>query len=54
MKANKFQTCMTVGGNKIYYQGDISTLTADLEIAKLLFNSVLSRTNVKIYDLGPY
>ena len=53
MKANPFRTRMTVGGNKINYQGDVGTPTAHLETAKLLFNSVLSRPGAKfmIIDL---
>ena len=51
MKANKFQTRMTVRGNKIHYQGDVGTPTAHLETAKLLFNSVLSRANAKFITL---
>ena len=43
MKENKHRPRITVGGNKINYQGDAGTPTAHLETAKLLFNSVASR-----------
>ena len=42
---------MTVGSNKINYQGDIGTPTAHLETAKLLFNRVLSRSGAKFITL---
>jgi len=35
----------TVGGDRVEYDGDVSTKTADLITAKLLFNSVLSTPN---------
>ncbi len=35
----------TVGSNRVEYDGDVSTKTADLITAKLLFNSVLSTPN---------
>jgi len=35
----------TVGGDRVEYDGDISTKTTDLITAKLLFNSVLSTPN---------
>ncbi|KAI2493168.1 Reverse transcriptase (RNA-dependent DNA polymerase) [Fragilaria crotonensis] len=37
----------TVGGDKVDYPFDVSTKTADLTTAKLLFNSVLSTPNAK-------
>jgi hypothetical protein len=37
----------TVGGILIQYEGNVSTPTADLTPAKLLFNSVLSTPNAK-------
>ena len=42
---------MTVGGNKIQYDGDVGTPTAHLETAKLLLNSVLSRTDAKFMTI---
>jgi len=41
-KANPRRVRWTVGGDKVDYPFDVSTKTADLTTAKLLFNSVLS------------
>jgi hypothetical protein len=41
----------TVGGNLIDYPGDVSTTTARLTTAKLLFNSVLSTPNTKFMTM---
>ena len=41
-KTEPDRTRITVGGNLIDYPGDVSTRTADLTTAKLLFNSVVS------------
>eukprot|EP00804_Cyclotella_cryptica_P017134 CCRYP_003352-RA/>CCRYP_003352-RA protein AED:0.42 eAED:0.42 QI:0/-1/0/1/-1/1/1/0/165 len=35
-------TCITIGGNRICYPGDVGTKTAPLELVKLMINSVLS------------
>ncbi len=35
-------TCFVVGGNKINYPGEVATPTAEMLVAKLLFNSVIS------------
>lgn len=51
MKANKHCTRITVGGNKITYDGDVGTPTTHLETAKLLFNSVLSRPNARFMTI---
>ncbi len=44
-KANLHRVRWTAGGDKIDYPFDVSTKTADLSTAKLLFNSVLSTPN---------
>jgi hypothetical protein len=46
-KENPFRVRWTVGGNLIEYPGDVSTKTAGLIDAKLLFNSVISTPNAK-------
>ena len=46
-KVEIHRTRLTVGGNLINFPGDITTPTADLITAKLIFNSVLSTKNVK-------
>ena len=51
MKTNENRTKVTVGGNKITCNGDVETPTAQLETAKLLFNSVTSRPNAKFMTL---
>ena len=45
LKPNKpevHRTRLTVGGDKIHYPGDVGTPTADLTLAKIHFNSVIS------------
>ena len=37
-----------MGGNLIHFPGDVTTPTADLITAKLIFNSVLSTKNAKL------
>ena len=44
-KAETHRTKLTVGVNLINFHGDVTTPTADLITAKLIFNSVLS-TNI--------
>ena len=41
-KAETHCTRLNVGGNLINFPGDVTTPTADLITAKLIFNSVLS------------
>jgi hypothetical protein len=50
-KAEVKQTRLTVGGNLIDYPGDISTKTAGLITAKVLFNSVISTPNAKFMGI---
>ncbi len=38
----KRDTSNVVGGNKINYPGEVTTPTAEMLVAKLLFNSVIS------------
>ena len=46
-KSNPNRTCITIGGNRITFTGDVGTPTASLELAKLVFNRVLSRLSAK-------
>ena len=46
-KRNPNRTRITIGGNRINFPSDIGTPTASLELAKLVFNSVLSRPGAK-------
>jgi hypothetical protein len=41
----------TVGGNLIQYDGNVSSPTADLTTAKLIFNSVLSTPDAKFMTI---
>ena len=43
-KDNPHRVRWTVGGDRVDYPGDVSTKTAALTTAKLLFNSVISTT----------
>ena len=46
-KANPRRVGITVGGDRLNYPFDISTRTAGLSTAKILFNSVVSTPNAK-------
>ena len=46
-KSETHQTRLTVGGNLINFHGDVTTPTADLITAKLIFHIVLS-TKMKL------
>jgi hypothetical protein len=46
-KAVPFRVRWTVGGDRVDYQGEVTTPTADLTTAKILFNSVVSTPNAK-------
>ena len=46
-KAETHRIRLTVGGNLINFPVDVTTPTADLITAKLVFNSVLSKINAK-------
>jgi hypothetical protein len=50
-KEKKHRIRYTVGGNLIEYAGDVSTKTADLKTAKLIFNSVISTINARFMTL---
>ena len=52
MKKDKHGRRMTVGGNNTKHEGGgVGTPTAHLEIAKMLFNSVLSRKHAKFMTI---
>ena len=50
-KANPHRVRWTVGGDKIDYPFEVSTKTADLTTAKLLFNSVLSTPQARFFGI---
>ena len=45
-KAEPNRTRFTVGGDRINYPGEVATPTADMLVAKILFNSVISTKGV--------
>ena len=55
-KAETNRTKLTVGGNLINFPGDVTTPTADLIMAKLIFNIVLSpkNTNFMCADIANF
>ena len=46
-KEDPNRTQINIGGNRIYYPGDVGTPTASLKFFKILINSVLSRTGAR-------
>ncbi len=50
-KESPFRTRLTVGGDRVNYPGDVGTPTADLLLAKIMFNSVVSTKNAKFMTL---
>ena len=46
-KDKKNRTRLVVGGNRINYPGDVGTPTADMLLAKIIFNSVISTKGAK-------
>ena len=45
------RTRFTVGGDKINYPGEVATPTADMLVAKMLFNSVISTPGAKFMTM---
>ena len=50
-KEEKEQTRITVGGDKLEYQGEVSTKTAWLTTIKLLINSVISLAGARFMTI---
>jgi hypothetical protein len=50
-KAEPNRTRFTVGGDKINYPGDVATPTAEMLVAKILFNSVISTPGAKFMTM---
>jgi hypothetical protein len=48
---NPHLVCFTVGGNQIVYPGNISTKTAGLATAKILFNSAISTDDARFMTM---
>ena len=45
LKDEKYRVCLTVGGDKLEFVGDASSVAASLSTVKLLLNSVISTEN---------
>jgi hypothetical protein len=41
----------TIGGDQINYPGEVGTPTAEMLVAKLLFNSIISTPNAKFMTI---
>ena len=50
-KAEQHRTRFTVGGDRINYPGEVATPTAEMLVAKLLFNSVISTEGAKFMTM---
>ena len=50
------RTGITIGGNQIFFPGNVGTPTASLELVKLVFNCVLSRPGAKFasFDISNF
>ena len=50
-KVEPNQTRFTVGGDRIIYSGEVATPTADMLVAKMLFNSVISTKDTRFMTM---
>jgi hypothetical protein len=50
-KAEPNQTRFTVGGDRINYPGKVATPTAEMLVAKMLFNSIISRKGARFMTM---
>ena len=50
-KAEPNRTRFTVGGDRIIYSGEVATPTADMLVAKMLFNSVISTKDTRFMTM---
>ena len=50
-KKEKERTIFVVGGDRINYPGEVATPTADMLVAKLLFNSLISTRDAKFMTM---
>ena len=51
-KAETHQTQFVVGGNRINYPGKVATPTAEMLVAKILFNSVISTHGARFMTMN--
>ncbi len=50
-KAEPNQTRFTIGGDRINYPGEVATPTAEMLVAKMLFNSVISTKGTRFMTM---
>ena len=50
-KVEQERTRFVVGGDRINYPGEVATPTADILVAKILFNSVVSTKNARFMTM---
>jgi hypothetical protein len=50
-KDEKHRTRFTVGGDRVNYPGEVATPTADMMVAKLLFNSIISTPKARFMTM---
>ena len=50
-KAEPNQTQFTVGGDRINYSGTVATPTAEMLVAKMLFNSIISTKDARFMTM---
>jgi hypothetical protein len=51
-KAEQHRTRFTVGGDRVNYPGEVATPTAEMLVAKILFNSVISTLKAKFMTIN--
>ncbi len=45
------RTRFTIGGDRVNYPGEVATPTADMLVAKILFNSIISTPNARFMTM---
>ena len=50
-KKEKIRTRFTVGGDRVNYSGAVATPTADMLMAKILFNSIISTKGARFMTM---
>ena len=53
-KSDPNRTRINIGGNPIFYPGDVGTKTASLDLVKIVINIVLSRKDAKYFTFDIY
>ena len=51
-KKDKNRTRFTLGGDKIYYPGEVATPTADILATQILFNSIISTKESRLMTIN--